>query len=452
LYKKTLIESGILTEEEAKNEKAKFHDLLDEQLKIFNPKKKEDLLKNNWEKVELTFDDSKIKTVKTHINQELLPQVANLLKNIPEYIKPNNKISKLLEGRMHMLEKGENIDWGTGEMLAFASLLSEGHNIRISGEDVIRGTFAHRHAAITSQDNDEKYFYYKNIAKNGARFDVYNSILSEYGVLGFDYGYSLQNPNNLVIWEAQFGDFANGAQIIFDQMLSGAEQKWMRMSNLVMMLPHGYEGQGPEHSSARIERFLQLCGQYNMRVIQPTTPANLFHALRRQIFDEVKKPLVIFTPKSLLRHKLVISQMNDFVDENSTFKPIILNKEISKEDKKLILCSGKVYYDLYEKIVESRIENVVLLKIEQLYPFPLEEISKVIQEFVSNGVKDILWCQDEPKNMGSYNFVMQNLDDLLFSLNIRLKYIGRPTSAATACGSTYEHNKEQKGIIYGCFE
>ena len=431
LYKKTLIESGIITEDEAKSEKTKFHDLLEDQLKKFTPKKKENLLLGNWKNAELTFDDSKIKKVKTNIKKELLAELANLLKNIPADVKPNNKIAKLLEGRIHMLESGQNIDWGTGEMLGFVSLLSEGRNIRISGEDVVRGTFAHRHAAITSQDNDKKYFYYKDIAKNNARFDVYNSILSEYGVLGFDYGYSLQNPNNLVIWEAQFGDFANGAQIIFDQMLAGAEQKWMRMSNLVMMLPHGYE--------------------YNMRVINPTTPANLFHALRRQIVDEAKKPLVIFTPKSLLRHKLVISQLSDFIDENASFKEIILNKEITKQDKKLIICSGKIYYDLYENIVENKIENVILLKIEQLYPLPFEQISDIIKNFVSNGEKDIIWCQEEPKNMGSYNFIMQNLDDLLFNLNIRLKYIGRKISAATACGSNYEHNKEQKKIVSECF-
>lgn len=452
IYKKSLIENGIIKEDEAQNEKKKFHDLLESELQKFTPKKKDDLLVGNWQDVELTFDDNKINKTKTAIKKELFIELEKLLKNIPSDIKPNNKVAKLIEGRIHMLETGQNIDWGVGEMLAFASLLNEGKNIRISGEDVVRGTFAHRHAAIISQDNDKKYFYYKDIATNNARFDVYNSILSEYGVLGFDYGYSWHNPENLVIWEAQFGDFANGAQIIFDQMLSGGEQKWMRMSNLVMMLPHGYEGQGPEHSSARIERFLQLCGQYNMRVIQPTTPANLFHALRRQILDKTKKPLVIFTPKSLLRHKLVISQVGDFIDENSSFKETILTMEATDKYKKLILCSGKIYYDLYEKILENKINDIALLRIEQLYPFPLEQIKDVIKKFVSNGGKDIIWCQDEPKNMGSYNFVMESLDDLLFELGLRLKYMGRKTSAATACGSTYEHNKEQKKIIEECLK
>lgn len=451
IYSKKLISEAILTQEIIDKKAKEFYSFLDSEMDKFSLKKMSDLLVSRWSNFKFNFDDTKLTKVETGIKVDLIPKVIECLTNIPKEVAINSKIKKVLDTRASLLESTENIDYGTGEMLSFISLLNEGINIRISGEDVLRGTFAHRHAAVIDQNNDSRYFYYKNFGdKSGARFEVYNSILSEYGVMGFDYGYSLYSPNNLVIWEAQYGDFVNGAQIMIDQYISGAEQKWGRLSNLVLMLPHGYEGQGPEHSSARIERFLQLCAQYNMRVIQPTTPANIFHALRRQLCDVDRKPLIIFTPKSLLRHKLAVSKLEDFLD-NSSFEEIITSGDIKKSTK-IILCTGKTYYELYEKIISEKIEEVFLIKIEQLYPFPLEKILQIIKQFKSNIENfQIIWCQDEPKNMGAYTFVNQQLIDTLSELNLKIKYCGRHANAATACGSTYEHSKEQKKLIEDCF-
>lgn len=456
LYAKKLVDMGVVTQDEVSAKRKEFHGFLDSQMDVFAPKKIDDLCRDRWKCFTFNFDDSKIVDVKSGMKTDILPRIIDCFKNFPDGFEVNSKIHKLLDGRVKMLETGENIDWGVGEMLAFTSLLSEGINIRISGEDVMRGTFAHRHAAVVDQNTNERYFYYRSMghgARDGgdARFEVYNSILSEYGVMGFDYGYSMFNPNDLVIWEAQFGDFVNGAQIILDQFISGAEQKWGRLTNFVLMLPHGYDGQGPEHSSARIERFLQMCAQYNMRVINPTTPANIFHALRRQVVDEVKKPLVIFTPKSLLRHKLAVSQIADFA-EGTGFTDVITNVGSMDSVKKLILCSGKIYYDLVEKLAELNKTDVMLVKIEQLYPFPKEKIVNILSDFIQkSGLKDVIWCQDEPKNMGAYAFIHEILNDWLFENSVRMVYCGRPSSASVAAGSIYEHTDEQKILINSCF-
>jgi 2-oxoglutarate dehydrogenase E1 component len=452
LYADKLISAGVVTTEEVEKLKSDFHSFLDSQMDKFEPKKLEDLCRSRWSKGMFHFDDSKIEEVSTGIEKKIVPSLIDCLNSMPEGFVLNSKIKKLLEGRVQMLESGKSLDWGTGEMLGFASILADGVNIRISGEDVMRGTFAHRHAAVVDQITDKRYYYYKSMSSGGARFDVYNSILSEYGVMGFDYGYSMHNPHDLVIWEGQFGDFANGAQIIIDQFISGAEQKWGRLTNFVLMLPHGYEGQGPEHSSARIERFLQLAAQYNMRIINPTTPANLFHALRRQVLHPVKKPLVIFTPKSLLRHKLAVSDLNEFIGDTE-FKHLIFNKQVDKDSKRLILCSGKVYYDLIEKIEELKTSDTVVVKVEQLYPFPKDEILRLVSDFTKSANKsEVIWCQDEPKNMGAYAFVKEILSDWLFENRIKMIYRGRDASASVATGSTYEHGHEQKKLIESCFD
>ena len=456
LYAKKLVGDGVLIQDDIDLKKKEFHDFLDSQIDVFHPKNLADLCKARWSCVQFNFDDSKIIDVNTGMKKDIIPTVIECFKKFPDGFNINAKIKKLLEGRIKMLETGENIDWGVGEMLAFTSLLSDGINIRISGEDVMRGTFAHRHAAVVDQNNDDRYYYYRSIgkgkgAKGDARFEVYNSILSEYGVMGFDYGYSMFSPSDLVIWEAQFGDFVNGAQIILDQFIAGAEQKWARLTNFVLMLPHGYDGQGPEHSSARIERFLQLCAQYNMRVVNPTTPAKVFHALRRQVIDDVKKPLVIFTPKSLLRHKLAVSKISDFLDNNG-FIDIITNIKSLEGVKKLILCSGKIYYDLVEKLTELNKKDVLLVKFEQLYPFPKEKIINLLSNFIiKSSMKEVIWCQDEPKNMGAYVFVNEILNDWLYENRVKMRYCGRLASASVAVGSTYDHIIEQKALIDSCF-
>ena len=428
-----------------------FHAKLSDELENFKSKGLSDIVDDKWRNFSLEFDDSKPHLPQnTSCDDNLLKKAYDLLSNIPADFNINTKLKKLLiDARLKMLSGESDFDWGCGEMLAFIKILSGGKSIRISGEDVVRGTFAHRHSALTDQATGEKYFYYASAAGHtGAKFEVYNSLLSEYGVMGFDYGYSLNNPCNLVIWEAQFGDFANGAQIMIDQYIASAEQKWLQMSGLVLMLPHGYEGQGPEHSSARIERFLQLAAQFNMRIIQPTTPANLYHALVGQVCTEsnLRKPMIIFTPKSLLRHKLATSSVSDFTGD-SAFKPVI-NNNISPSDasiKKVLLCSGRIYYEIIEALADRK--DVFVLKLEQIYPLPTEQIMQLLSKIT---LKEIYWVQDEPRNMGAFSFIYLNLFEKFMDMGKRLKYIGREASASTAVGSLYKHNAQQKLIIEEC--
>ncbi len=469
LYKEKLLSLNIINKTDIENKENEFNTFLSKELDEFKSKKFEDVAHENWVDHKIIFSDKdSMISKKTSITKDFInDKVLNILYEARNYKNINEKLKRLiLESRISMLEKSlqanneKIIDWGLAEMLEFFSILNDGKNIRISGEDCVRGTFAHRHSAFIDSQTEEKFFYYKGLASNNSRFDVYNSILSEYGVLGFEFGYSSLNPNNLVIWEAQFGDFANGAQIIIDQYIAASEQKWLMNNNLVLMLPHGYEGQGPEHSSARIERFLQLAAQFNMRIVQPTTPSNLFHILRSQVDNEnVKKPLIIFTPKSLLRHKFVKSSLNEIT--NSSFEEIIFDDEILKNPhniKKIIICSGKIYYDLYEKIIDRN--DILLIRIEILYPFPIEKICSVLKKFNLNEI-NLIYAQDEPKNMGLYNFFIQNLgeffseneDEILaknFNVFKDIQYIGRKSSASTANGSQYIHQKEQKEIIDAC--
>jgi 2-oxoglutarate dehydrogenase E1 component len=387
--------------------------------------------------------------IKTGVDITLLRDLGLKLCNIPNGFHLNKKLEKLFDNRVKALEANEPLDWATGEALAFATLLNENISIRFTGQDCERGTFSHRHSVLRSQIDNEYYIPLNHLSKNQAFYYVANSNLSEYGVLGFEYGYSLVNPKNLVIWEAQFGDFANGAQIIFDQFIVSSEAKWLRASGIVVLLPHGFEGQGPEHSSARLERFLQSAANDNIIIAYPTTPASFFHLLRRQIHAPYRKPLIVMTPKSLLRHKRASSMLIDFTD-NSSFLPILdeIDSHVTQNIvKRVIFCSGKIYFDLLEMRIEQNINNICIIRLEQLYPFSQEEISKILAKYGS--VTDFVWCQEEPKNMGAWNFVQSRLNDSLQqnNINFKLRYIGRGESAAPATGSLYAHNKQQEALI-----
>ena len=355
-----------------------------------------------------------------------------------------------------MLVSGESIDWATAEALSFGSLLLEGYPVRLSGQDSTRGTFSQRHSSFVDQDSEDRYYPLTSIQPGQANFEVIDSMLSEYAVLGFEYGYSLAEPNSLVLWEAQFGDFANGAQIMFDQFISSGEAKWLRMSGLVMLLPHGYEGQGPEHSSARLERFLQMCGADNWIVANCSTPANYFHILRRQMHRPYRKPLVIMTPKSLLRHKLAVSNIKDFT-KGSCFHRVLLDgaendstkMKLQKDSKikRVVLCSGKIYYDLWDARQEKNITEIYLLRIEQLYPFPSIATLKELKRFKN---AEIVWCQEEPKNQGAWTFIEPNIEEALIQIKARAKrpiFVGRCPSASPATGFLNQHKTEQSNLI-----
>lgn len=348
-----------------------------------------------------------------------------------------------MEERQSMIESGKGIDWATAEMLAYATLLHQGVPVRISGQDVERGTFSHRHAVVKLEDSEEEYVPLNHLSEYQARFEIYNSLLSEYGVLGFEYGYAMATPGSLVVWEAQFGDFNNGAQIIIDQFLATGEQKWKTMNGLVVYLPHGFEGQGPEHSSARIERFLSLCAENNMQVVNCTTPANFFHLLRRQMIRKFLKPLVVFTPKSLLRHQKCVSDMEEFsqgffreVIDDPEAEPLITNR--------VLMCSGKIYFDLLEEKLSKGYSQTAIIRLEQLYPLPAIQLKALINKY--DQAKRIIWVQEEPQNMGAWPFLALNLSDL------NMGVIARPPSASPASGSSRFHQMQQRKIIEKAFE
>jgi 2-oxoglutarate dehydrogenase E1 component len=387
--------------------------------------------------------------VDTGVKEKTLLELARAFSKIPSDFNANRKITRIYKNRLDAIEKGEALDWSAGEALAFASLLKEGYPVRLSGQDSERGTFAHRHSVLTDQENENKVTPLNHLGGDQAHYEVINSSLSELAILGFEYGYSLAEPDALTIWEAQFGDFANGAQMVIDQFIASGEIKWLRMSGLVMLLPHGYEGQGPEHSSARLERFLQLCGEDNMQVANCTTPGNLFHILRRQLHRGFRKPLVLMTPKSLLRHKLCTSPMKDFTS-GSTFKRVIpeIDKLAAKGSvKRLIFCSGKVYYDLLEKRREQEIKDIALVRLEQYYPFPSAEIQQQIEAYPN---AEVVWVQEEPKNMGAWTFVRAYIEEVMDAIgrgNERVHYIGRKMAASPAAGYLKIHNMEQEALV-----
>ncbi|RZB12982.1 2-oxoglutarate dehydrogenase E1 component [Ehrlichia minasensis] len=450
LYKEQLISENVVTEEECKVLQTKFNSMLNEefvQSEKYAPKDA-DWLKGNWANFRRPVPGNFVDYLSdTGVDERKLLKLAHALVNVPEGFNVNKKILKILSTRFDMVSSGENIDWGTGEALAFASLLSENVKVRLSGQDCGRGTFSHRHAVLVDQVTGNSYIPLNNLGILQANFEVFNSPLSEYAVMGFEYGYSTDSTSTLVIWEAQFGDFANGAQIIVDQFISSAETKWLRCSGLVLLLPHGYEGQGPEHSSARIERYLQLCAEDNMQVVNCTTPANYFHVLRRQICRDFRKPLVVFTPKSLLRHKMAVSKLSDFT---SSFLPVIGEMyPLCSNDKvrKVVICSGKVYFDIVEARDKHKIYDIAVIRLEQYYPFPEEQLANELTHYQN---AEIVWCQEEPMNMGAWGFVNSYIEKVLIEINVKSKRpicVSRTASAATAAGYASMHSNEQNDVL-----
>ena len=378
------------------------------------------------------------------VAKEKITAIAEAMLRIPKGFELHPRAAAILDARRKMLLGESAIDWGFAENLAYATLLADGHNIRFSGQDVGRGTFFHRHAIVYDQNNGDAYVPLQNIASAQGRFEIYDSLLSEEGVLGFEYGYSTTEPDALVLWEAQFGDFANNAQVVIDQFIASGETKWGRLSGLVMLLPHGYEGQGPEHSSARLERYLQLCAENNIQVCVPTTPAQIFHLLRRQLLRPYRKPLITLTPKSLLRHRLAVSSLEDL--SSGKFQPVIGESEVFglSEVTRVIMCSGKIYYDLLEMRRKEQLKHIAILRIEQLYPFPSEEFARELALYPN--LKELIWCQEEPENQGAWHQIRHRFLGLL-SRNITLGYAGRPNCAAPSVGKFNRHLAQQKQLI-----
>ena len=410
---------------------------------------KADWLEGHWSGLKQADQEVERQEDSTAVPAETLKHVGYTLARVPAGFAANNKILRQLDAKKAMIDTGEGIDWSTGEALAFGTLLLEGHRVRLSGEDCQRGTFSQRHAVLIDQTNQNEYVPLNNISSDQAKIEIYNSLLSEVGVLGFEYGYSLADPRTLVLWEAQFGDFANGAQPIIDQFLASGETKWLRMSGLTLLLPHGYEGQGPEHSSARPERYLQLCAERNMAVCNLTTPANYFHALRRQMHRNFRKPLIIFTPKSLLRHKLAVSPLADFA-ENSTFRFVIPEIDTiapAEQVKRIVICSGKVYYDLLQTRRDKGITDVAIVRLEQLYPFPIRSLTAALAPYRN---AEVVWCQEEPENMGGWWFADRRIENVLKDMDIaakRPRYIGRDAAASPATGLARTHNAQQAALV-----
>jgi 2-oxoglutarate dehydrogenase E1 component len=399
-----------------------------------------------WADMRLATAKDFEKSPVTAVKKETLLEVAKRISDLPKDKKFFKKIEKLFDERLKMATSTHVFDWAMGEQLAYGTLLAEGKRVRLSGQDVKRGTFSHRHAVLTLEDSEEEYTPLANISETQAQFDIYNSHLSEYGVLGFEYGYAMANPNALTIWEAQFGDFFNGAQIVVDQYIASAETKWQRENGLVMLLPHGYEGQGPEHSSARIERFMELCAEYNMQVTNCTTPANFFHSLRRQFKRDFRKPLVNFSPKSLLRHPLCVSSLADFT--TGGFKEVIDDEVVKVANvKRVVFCSGKIYYDLLEAQKASDKKEVALVRVEQLYPTPVEQMEAIVAKY--KNAADVYWVQEEPENMGAWPYLLRRLRKT--SLNI-IDVISRKESSSTATGYAKQHANQQAYIVSTAFD
>ncbi|WP_305968802.1 MULTISPECIES: 2-oxoglutarate dehydrogenase E1 component [unclassified Mameliella] len=457
LYTERLVKDGLIPEGEIEDMKAAFQALLNEEFeagKVYRPNKA-DWLDGRWSHLDKQ-KEGKYQRGQTSISEKDLADVGKALTHLPDGFPVHRTVGRLLESRAKMFETGKGFDWATAEALAFGSLQLEGYPVRLAGQDSTRGTFSQRHSGIVNQETEERYYPLNNIREGQARFEVIDSALSEYAVLGFEYGYSLAEPNALTLWEAQFGDFANGAQIMFDQFISSGESKWLRMSGLVCLLPHGFEGQGPEHSSARLERFLQMCGQDNWIVANCSTPANYFHILRRQLHRTFRKPLILMTPKSLLRHKLCVSNADMFTT-NSSFHRVLWDSAESGESetklvaddkiKRVVLCSGKVYYDLLEERDARGIDDIYLLRIEQFYPFPAISLVKELERFKG---AEILWCQEEPKNQGAWSFIEPNIEWVLGRIGAthpRPRYVGRATSASPATGLASQHKAQQEALV-----
>ena len=441
IYLNELSEKGIITKEEAKATEAEFNALLQDRLtesKEIVKAKITNFLEATWEGIRPSEEEDFEKSIETGFGKDKLMKIGKKLVTLPEDKAFFKKSKKLMEDRRRMLEDTDQLDWGMAETLAYGSLLEEGHSVRISGQDVERGTFSHRHAVIKVEDSEEEYAPLGNISENQGRFDIYNSLLSEYGVLGFECGYAMAMPNTLTIWEAQFGDFNNGAQIIIDQFLSAAEDKWRSKSGLVMLLPHGYEGQGSEHSSARLERYLSLCGDNNMQIVNCTTPANFFHILRRQLKREFRTPLVVMTPKSLLRHPEAISKVEDLA--TGSFQEIISEEVDSRKVKTVVCCSGKLFYELRKARDEKGLDDIAIVRVEQLYPFPQKQLNDLLGGYPN--MNNLVWSQEEPENMGAWRFIKTTTEQAAdWSL------VSRHSSASPASGSSKVFERRQAVII-----
>jgi 2-oxoglutarate dehydrogenase E1 component len=459
IYAKRLIDEGVVSEAEVEKMRSDWRAKLDIEQEASQGYKANnaDWLDGRWADIKAAHDQDDPRRGVTGVDIAELKNIGEKITAVPQGFHAHRTIQRFLENRRKAIETGQDIDWATGEALAFCTLMLDGHPVRLSGQDVERGTFSQRHSVLIDQENEDRYVPFNELGRKQARYEVVNSMLSEEAVLGFEYGYSLAEPNALTLWEAQFGDFANGAQVVFDQFISSGERKWLRMSGLVCLLPHGYEGQGPEHSSARLERFLQMCAEDNMQVANCTTPANYFHILRRQLKREIRKPLILMTPKSLLRHKRAVSRLDE-MGPNTSFHRLLWDDAQLRPDEKIklvsddkirrvVMCSGKIYYDLYEEREKRDVNDVYLLRVEQLYPVPMKALLAELARFKQ---AEIVWCQEEPRNMGAWHFIEPYLEWVLNQAGTtqkRARYAGRPQAAATAVGVMSRHLMQLKTIF-----
>jgi 2-oxoglutarate dehydrogenase E1 component len=459
IYSRRLIAEGVMTEGEVEKAKADWRARLDAELEAGSGYKpnKADWLDGKWAGFKSADAEEDARRGVTGVDVAVLRDIGRKITKVPDGFRVHRTVQRFLENRAKAIENGVGIDWATGEALAFCTLLQEGPHVRLSGQDSERGTFSQRHSVLIDQEDESRYTPFNHLGGDQGHYEVINSLLSEEAVLGFEYGYSLAEPKALTIWEAQFGDFANGAQVLFDQFISSGERKWLRMSGLVCMLPHGYEGQGPEHSSARLERFLQMCAEDNMQVVHATTPANFFHVLRRQLHREIRKPLILMTPKSLLRHKRAVSRLDE-LGANTTFHRILYDDAVMLPDEKIklvpddkirrvVLCSGKVYYDIYDEREKRGIDDVYIMRVEQLYPVPLKALVQELGHFKN---AEVVWCQEEPRNMGAWHFIEPYLEWVLNQIhapNKRPRYAGRAAAAATATGLMSKHLAQLKALL-----
>ncbi|MEZ5920731.1 MAG: 2-oxoglutarate dehydrogenase E1 component [Parvularculaceae bacterium] len=457
IYARRLADEGVISSNYASEERTRFKEFLTaefEAAKAFKPNKA-DWLDGQWSGFVPPMDDDR--RGDTAVDFDTLEKIGARITSYPDGFNVHKTLERILGEKRKNIEEGAHIDWATAEALAFGSLVLDGFGVRLSGQDSRRGTFSQRHAVFIDQETEKTYTPLNHLKGAEATFEVHDSSLSEFAVLGFEYGYSLANPKFLVLWEAQFGDFANGAQVVFDQFLSSGERKWLRMSGLVCLLPHGYEGQGPEHSSARLERYLQLCAQDNMQVANCTTPANYFHILRRQMRRNFRKPLILMTPKSLLRHKRAVSTLKEMgpgssfhrvLWDDAEYRPGSTVKLVGDDKiKRVVMCSGKVYYDLLEEREKRGLDNVYLLRVEQFYPFPAQSMMKELQRFSK---ADMVWCQEEPKNMGGWSFMEPNIEWTLNQIGAKTKrarYVGRAASASPATGLMSRHKQELDDLL-----
>ncbi|MFZ3310542.1 MAG: 2-oxoglutarate dehydrogenase E1 component [Xanthobacteraceae bacterium] len=459
IYGDKLIAEGVVSAGEVDKMKAEWRDRLDIELDaaLSYRANKADWLDGRWAGFKTAGDTDDPRRGKTGVEIAKLKEIGEKITTLPPDFHLHRTLTRFIDNRRKAIETGIGIDWSTGEALAFCTLLLDGHRVRLSGQDSERGTFSQRHSVLIDQETENRYTPFNNLADGAARYEVINSMLSEEAVLGFEYGYSLSEPNALTLWEAQFGDFANGAQVLFDQFISSGERKWLRMSGLVCLLPHGYEGQGPEHSSARLERFLSMCAEDNMQVANCTTPANYFHILRRQLKRDFRKPLILMTPKSLLRHKRAVSRLDEMGPDTSFHRLLWDDAQMLPDEtiklvadgkiRRVVVCSGKVYYDLYDEREKRGIDDIYLLRIEQLYPFPTKALMTELSRFKE---AEIVWCQEEPRNMGGWVFVDIFLEWVLNQIGAkhrRARYAGRPASASTAVGQMSLHLAQLKRFL-----